>query len=71
LVPPADAVALGESAAALARDPDWRRRLAEEGVRRASAHFTLRRMTQQIVTAYRSVLNAPSEGVTPLGEVAG
>jgi glycosyltransferase involved in cell wall biosynthesis len=71
LVPARDATALGESAAALAREPDRRRRLAEGGLLRARAQFTLERMTQEILAAYRSVLNVPSEAVAPIEEIAG
>ncbi len=70
LVPSHDPSALGTSAAALAGDPDRRRRLADAGRVRAAERFSIDRMTAAIIAGYRDILAPRHDAASPLREVA-
>lgn len=56
LVPPADAEALAEAMARLARDPQVARDMGRRGRERAERDFSLTRMTEAYVALYRKLL---------------
>ncbi len=70
LVRPRDAPALGSAAARLARDGALRRRLAEEGVRRAHERFRIDRMASGVLDAYHELIGNPAPSRNRAGEVA-
>jgi glycosyltransferase involved in cell wall biosynthesis len=59
LVPPADPAAIATAVCTLLGQPELRRRMGEAGRLRAVREFTVERMTANIVSAYRSVLQLP------------
>lgn len=56
VVPPGDAQALRRAIQNLADDPDLRRRLAQGAKQRARAHYSARRMADDVAQVYRQVL---------------
>lgn len=69
LVPAGDPVALGAAAAALARDPALRARLASAGRQRAAALFGMDAMLRQILALYAELLSRPGRPALRAGEV--
>lgn len=73
LVPPGNPDALGRAAAQIAADPDFGRRLAVAGARRARDHFGVDRMIEEITAVYDELLR-PRQAPTlhgPAGTVEG
>ncbi len=56
LVPPSDPKALSQAILKLAKDPELRKRMGEEGQRRAIEHFDIKQMVRQYEELYLSLL---------------
>ena len=65
LVPPRDPESLGRAAAALARHPGARQRLAEAGLARAREVFGIERMVAEILAVYEEILPASPAARVP------
>jgi len=59
LVPPGDALALGEAVLRLLQNPTWMQQLGEAGRQRALSHFSFTTMLQETENVYRATLGWP------------
>ena len=59
LVPPGDALALGEAVLHLLQNPTWMQQLGEAGRQRTLSHFSFTTMLQETENVYRATLDWP------------